>query len=81
MNMKLLDPGVLSVIILLLISQNILAGIVILSPKKGDVLIEGQTYTVKWKTSEHGFMCVEGAVGGKDKGILNNCGTPAQKGR
>ena len=55
-------------------------GIEILFPQKGDILVEGQSYRISWQTGYPGMLCIEGAIGGKDKGILNDCQTWAQQG-
>ncbi len=55
-------------------------GIEILFPRNGDILVEGQSYRISWKTGYSGMLCIEGAIGGKDKGILNDCQTRAEQG-
>ncbi len=52
----------------------------IISPAKNDVWIEGKSYTIKWKGFKNGLLCISILVGGKDKGIINSCNTPADKG-
>jgi len=56
-------------------------GTVLLSPNATTVCYEGEECEIHWVTEERGTLCIEAAVGGHDKGILNDCATPAQRGR
>jgi len=56
-------------------------GTVLLSPNAKTVCYEGKECEIRWVTEERGTLCIEAAVGGHDKGILNDCATPAKRGR
>jgi hypothetical protein len=56
-------------------------GTIILSPGAETVCFEGEECEIRWVTEWNGQLCIEAAVGGHDKGILNDCATPAQRGR
>ncbi|WP_025270665.1 hypothetical protein [Hippea sp. KM1] len=52
----------------------------VISPKSGAVWMETYSYKIRWKGIEHGNVCIAILLGGKDKGIINDCKTPAQRG-
>jgi hypothetical protein len=56
-------------------------GTLLLSPNAKTVCYEGEECEIRWVTEERGKLCIEAAVGGHDKGILNDCATPARRGR
>ena len=51
----------------------------IVTPNSSTVWEEGKSYTIKWQTSYSGLLCIEIAIGGHSKGIVNDCKTPASK--
>ena len=52
----------------------------VISPEKGAVWWEGQTYSIRWKGGGDGNICISVLLGGKDKGIINDCHTPGAAG-
>ncbi len=55
------------------------AQLTIITPNSSTVWKEGKSYTIKWQTSYSGLLCIEIALGGHSKGIMNDCKTPAAK--
>jgi hypothetical protein len=49
--------------------------LLISSPNSKSVWKEGKSYTIKWSTAYTGRLCIEAAIGGHSKGILNDCKT------
>ena len=52
----------------------------VVSPEKGVCWYEGRTYTIRWKGGGPGKVCISVLLGGKDKGIVNDCSTKASRG-
>jgi len=53
----------------------------IITPNKQTVWKEGKRYTISWQTSYSGSLCIEIALGGHPKGVVNDCKTPAAQER
>ncbi len=53
----------------------------IISPKKGDVWHEEQTYTIRWKGFKEGIICIAVLIGGHYAGTINSCSNCALEGK
>ena len=53
----------------------------IIFPFKNTVLVEGKQYTIKWEGDIKGKACISVLMGGKDRGIINDCQTDFSKGQ
>ncbi|WP_293442043.1 hypothetical protein [Persephonella sp.] len=53
----------------------------IIFPSKNTVLIEGRQYIIKWEGDIEGKACISVLMGGKERGIINDCQTDFSEGR
>lgn len=53
----------------------------IIFPSKNTILVEGKQYTIKWKSDVEGKACISVLMGGKDRGIINDCQTDFSEGQ
>ena len=71
--------------LMLLLSLSALAGdehwLTIQSPDWRTLWYEGDDVEIRWQTAYTGTLCIEMVMGGKPRGILNDCRTPASAGR
>ena len=49
----------------------------IITPNSHTIWKEGKSYTIQWQTSYNGLLCIEIAIGGHSKGVVNDCKTSA----
>jgi len=68
-------------IILLIIATEAHAKKVIVSPRKGNIWFEGETYTIKWRKIKDGVVCIAVLIGGHYTGIINDCDNCASQGK
>ena len=54
----------------------------LLSPRGGEIWQEGRTYPIRWQSDlQKGYLCIEAAIGGHPRGIVNDCATPIREGK
>ncbi len=72
---------VIFIFILMVITHSASAkDFIFYTPNKNTTWIEGHSYTIKWHSTIKDKICLGILIGGKDKGFINNCNTPATKG-
>jgi len=70
--------------LLLFLASSMLEGesLTLFSPKGREVWVEGNVYSIRWRSELKDMtLCIEAAIGGHSRGILNNCATPIGEGK
>ncbi|WP_457606911.1 hypothetical protein [Nitratifractor sp.] len=52
----------------------------LLYPHNQTLCVEGSLCPILWRSDWKGTLCIEAAIGGHDKGLLNDCQTPVGSG-
>ncbi|WP_457624845.1 hypothetical protein [Persephonella sp.] len=63
------------IVFFLVFSFSYAQNVEIISPDKSSIWVEGKSYTIKWDGDIRGKICISVAMGGKDRGIINDCNT------